>query len=368
MIHNDSRSELAFLDDQPAMDVERWCNTELGITDMRLVAAGEWTAELASLPEDIRALLPVPSWCWVVLPWRRLVARIPDPDTYWAIITSRNYLIISRSEQWTLRNATVLIAGLSTGRAVAGQLARLGIGSFVLADPDVIAPSNFNRLPGSGLADLGLPKSLSVARELWELNPYIQVADCTEFLDRESTGRILEEHGVEVIVEMVDNIDAKVSLRQAARQYGVPVVMATDMDWQPFVDIEQPDQPLFNGRLSSDEITDLANSSTSFELKTRLAMRVMGLDTWPVRSLLSGELAAAGLVRFWSQIIPSSAAAAALASRAVFDILRGNRDLPLRATISLRDPFGTGDPIDDNEGLVVELRKGGFHFPQDVVS
>lgn len=45
-----------------------------------------------------------------------------------------------------------------TGSAVIEQLARLGVGSLTLVDPDVVTASNLTRIYGSGEADVGLPK------------------------------------------------------------------------------------------------------------------------------------------------------------------------------------------------------------------
>ncbi len=350
-------SGVTFVDDLPPSDVPAWCERELALAAVRtIVADATWEGEVASLPADVLDFLGDISWRWVVYPWRRVAVRIPDAATYWAVVTSRNYPIVTRIEQTRLRQSTVLLAGLSTGRAVAQQLARLGVGTFVLADADRMAASNFNRLLGAGLADLDLPKVVSVARELSELNPYIRVVEHAEFLDASSTQRLLDEHSVDVIVEMIDNVDAKIAIRRAARARGLTVVMATDMDWEPYIDIEEPSRPLFNGRLDDAEVEMLADPATDFRVKTDLVMRFMGLERWAERSMLSGQLASQGLVRFWSQTAPAAATAGALATRAVFDLLRGSQDLPARATVSLRDPIGTIDPIDESEPLVVELR------------
>lgn len=349
--------EAVFLDDLEPVEVVAWAEQRFGFSDLEIVQRPDiWDEEIASIPDDVQKTLGSIEWRWIIYPWRRMAVRIPTEEAYWAIVTSRNYPIVSRVEQATMRQATALVIGLSTGRAVAQQLARLGVGRFVLADADIMAPSNFNRLLGSGLADLGLPKVTSVGRELLELNPYLQVVEQAIFVDQETCEQLITEHGVDVIIEMIDNVDAKVGVRRAARKHGLPVVMATDMDWDPYIDIESPTAPIFNGRLTDSEITELTDPATDFQNKTRLVMQFMGLDSWADRSMLSGQLAGEGLVRFWSQTAPAAATAGALAARAVFDILRGNHSLPKRAGVSLRDPLKTSDPVDETEPLVVELR------------
>lgn len=354
---NTTTTAVHFLHDMPPDEVTPWCQRELGLPNVRTEAASQvWDEEIASLPRDIAGTLSLTRWQWVVYPWRSLAVRIPDEDTYWAVVTSRNYPIITRAEQQRMRTATVLLAGLSTGRAVAQQLSRLGVGSFVIADADHMSVSNFNRLLGAGLADLGLPKVVSVSRELRELNPYLTVVEHSAFLDLASTEELLDTHGVDVIVEMIDNVDAKLAIRHAARARDLTVVMATDMDWDPFIDIEEPNRALFNGRLDDHEIELFADPATDFQTKTSLVMRFMALEHWAERSQLSGQLASQGLVGFWSQTAPAAAVAGALAARAVFDLLRGNTNLPPRAGLSLRDPIGTTDPVDESEPLVTDLR------------
>ena len=59
------------------------------------------------------------------------------------------------------------IVGCSgTGSIVIEQLARLGVGAFVLADPDIIEAKNLNRIPNSTLedADRRTPKVLVAKR------------------------------------------------------------------------------------------------------------------------------------------------------------------------------------------------------------
>lgn len=334
----------------------RWCERLLGEAPRVIDRPGAWEADLRSLPADILADLPVePVWEWVLLPWIGAVIRIPEEAVFWAIVTSRNYPIISRREQSALRAASVVVVGLSVGRSVAQQLARIGVGHLVLADADTVAASNLNRMIGSGVHEVGVAKTVSLARELAQLNPYLRVHPHTDFVDAAGLEAIVGHRRPDVIVEMIDNVAAKVEVREVARRHGIPVVMATDMDWDPFIDIEMPQAPIFNGRLAPPEVEQLRDPAVDFATKTRLVMKFMALDAWAPRSLLSGTLARAGLISYWSQTAPSAVTAGALVSRAVLDLVRGRTDMPERVAASLRGPFGAPDEIEHGEPLVMRL-------------
>jgi molybdopterin/thiamine biosynthesis adenylyltransferase len=315
-----------------------------------------WAQELSELPADVTSRLPAEElWAWAVYPWLRAAVAVPSEQTLYDVLTSRNYPIVSRQEQQLLHNSHVIVIGLSTGRAVAQQVARIGVGSIHLADADHLAPSNTNRLVGTRLTDMGITKVASTARELLEYNPYLKVTSQASFIDGGALDAHLRNHKTAVVIEMIDSFPAKVQIRRASRAHGVPVVMPTDMDWDPMVDVDFPDAPMFGGRLSDADIAAVESPTTGFAEKTEIAMRFMALPHWAPRSFLSGQLARHGLVPFWSQTIPAVSVGAAAAARAVFDIVRGARSPVDRVVLSIRDGYGTKDPLDEGETLFKQL-------------
>ena len=72
-----------------------------------------------------------------------------------------------------IKGATVGIAGLGgLGSAVAVALARIGVGRLILADFDIVEPSNLNRQQYF-IDQLGLPKSAALEANLKRINPYV---------------------------------------------------------------------------------------------------------------------------------------------------------------------------------------------------
>lgn len=128
-----------------------------------------------------------------------------------------------------IKAATVGIAGCGgLGSAIAVALARIGVGRLILADFDVVEPSNLNRQQYF-VDQIGLPKVLALRDNLARINPYVRVTAHNERLTPEN---IPERFGaVEVMVEAFDAADQKAMLAQTflSEVPGRPLVMGSGM-------------------------------------------------------------------------------------------------------------------------------------------
>ena len=127
------------------------------------------------------------------------------------------------------RRATVGIAGLGgLGSAVAVALARTGVGTLVLADFDVVEPSNLNRQQYF-VDQLGRPKTEALAESLRRINPYVRLATHAVRLTPENVPAIFRD--VDVLVEAFDRADQKAMLLDAftAAFPDRPLVMASGL-------------------------------------------------------------------------------------------------------------------------------------------
>lgn len=82
---------------------------------------------------------------------------------------------------WLLKRTRVAIVGLCGGGShVTQQLAHLGVGHFVLCDPDVVEDSNLNRMVGASSVDAeeGHGKAKVIAARIMAVNPGAQVLVC----------------------------------------------------------------------------------------------------------------------------------------------------------------------------------------------
>lgn len=93
----------------------------------------------------------------------------------------RNRGLISPEEQEQLRHARVAIAGLGgIGGIDVVTLARLGIGAFTIADPDVFDVGNTNRQYGASFSTVGRSKAEVMANIVRDINPQVDLRIFTE--------------------------------------------------------------------------------------------------------------------------------------------------------------------------------------------
>jgi sulfur carrier protein ThiS adenylyltransferase len=109
-----------------------------------------------------------------------------------------------------IKRSVVGIAGLGgLGSTVAIALARIGAGTLILIDFDVVEPSNLNRQQYF-LHQLGMPKVEALHEIISKINPYVKIRPHHERLDRNNVERLLKE--ADVVVEAFDRADQKAML------------------------------------------------------------------------------------------------------------------------------------------------------------
>jgi sulfur carrier protein ThiS adenylyltransferase len=147
--------------------------------------------------------------------------EIPPPEELEALMASRHTPGVHEK----IKGATVGIAGLGgLGSAIAVALARIGVGRLILADFDVVEPSNLNRQQYF-IDQLGLTKTDALVANLNRINPYVQYeAHCVR-VTPENMAELFGE--VDVMVEAFDRADQKAMLLQSFK--GAPVVAASGL-------------------------------------------------------------------------------------------------------------------------------------------
>jgi sulfur carrier protein ThiS adenylyltransferase len=109
-----------------------------------------------------------------------------------------------------MRRGIVGIAGLGgLGSNAAVALARMGVGSLILADFDVVEPSNLNRQQYF-IEHIGAYKTDALMDILTKINPYIRVETHRVMLTAENIPVIFRK--AKVILECFDGADQKVML------------------------------------------------------------------------------------------------------------------------------------------------------------
>ncbi|MFJ6793583.1 Rv1355c family protein [Streptomyces sp. NPDC091268] len=317
-----------------------------------------WRPDEGELTAAVEAHLggrpPLEYGTWVWYPWSGRLAHVLPEREYRELRHSRNQYKITGAEQAELGGRTIAVAGLSVGAASAFTLAQEGVGSrFRLADFDRLSLSNLNRLRAS-VTDIGLPKVVIAARQMYEIDPYLDIDVWPEGLTEDNVDAFLTggEGGggrADLFIEECDDLYIKVFARERARAHGIAVLMETNE--RGMLDVErfdlEPDRPVLHGLLDGVAAADL--KGLPVREKVPHVMRILGpenlsprmapslmeightLSSWPqlasgvalgaavltdaARRVLLGQFTGSGrffvdlaeLVRDWTQVRPALA-------------------------------------------------------------
>ena len=143
---------------------------------------------------------------------------------------SRNRGLISAEEQIRLRNSRVAIPGMGgVGGLHLVTLARLGIGKFTIADPDVFECVNANRQYGATSDSAGRSK-VDVMKEIAKkINPEIEITTLNGKVNSSNADDFLQ--GCDILVDGIDlyAIDARRHVFKRAAANNIPAVTAGPM-------------------------------------------------------------------------------------------------------------------------------------------
>lgn len=191
---------------------------------------------------------------WFYFPWSHTLTHVFTEAMLVELKTGRNRFLITAEEQRGFYDSTIAIFGMSVGSHVALTIALTGGAKHItLADPDEISGSNLNRIR-AGFTAVGLPKVYSVARQIYEMNPYADVVVYREGVTEENLPKILTRNGkIDLLIEEMDNPYLKIRARELTKKLKIPVIMAADNGDNIIVDIERYDTtknlPLLHGIL-----------------------------------------------------------------------------------------------------------------------
>ncbi len=135
---------------------------------------------------------------------------VPTPEKLDALLAARH----TPRVHVKLKNASVGIAGCGgLGSTVALALARAGVGQLILADFDVVEPSNLNRQQYY-IDQIGMLKVEALKATIARVNPAVRVETWGEKLVPGTVASVFG--GVDVLVEAFDRADQKAMLVDAA--------------------------------------------------------------------------------------------------------------------------------------------------------
>lgn len=130
---------------------------------------------------------------------------------------------IGAEGQRKLARGHVAIVGCgATGSALAGLLARAGVGTLRIIDRDYVEPSNLQRqsLFDESDAAESLPKAVAAARKISAFNSHIAVETKVEDLVPANIEALLE--GMDLILDGTDNFETRYLINDYAVDRGLP--------------------------------------------------------------------------------------------------------------------------------------------------
>ena len=148
----------------------------------------------------------------------------------------RNLGFLSQVEQSQLENATVSIAGVGgDGALLAVELARMGVGSFRLADPDPFEIENTNRQAVCSEATVGINKAVAVGDYLTSINPNISIELYKEGINSDNSREFVSGSSL-VIDETEFTLHVLgIMLARQAREHKIPVLTALNIGFGAIV-------------------------------------------------------------------------------------------------------------------------------------
>ena len=218
---------------------------------------------------------------WVHYPWLNKLIHVLNENEFIEVRTNRNQNKITKEEQAILKSKKIGIIGLSVGKAIALTIAMERIcGELVIADFDVIELSNLNRIQ-TGVQNFGVKKTIVVAREIAEIDPYFKVTCLHDGLTEENANIFFTQNGkLDICIEVCDGLFSKIFSREIAKKLRIPVVMNSSD--RGTTDIERfdldPNLPILHGMIDHLDLNALKKAKTNEE-KIPFLLAMLGPKT-----------------------------------------------------------------------------------------
>lgn len=225
---------------------------------------------------------------WVYYPWNQKLVHLLDEEEFIEVRTNRNCYKITREEQHKLRTKKIGIVGLSVGQSIALTMAMERIcGELRLADFDTAELSNLNRIR-TGVHNLGVNKTVIAAREIAEIDPFLNVKIFNDGLHAGNMDEFFSDGGkLDLFIEVCDGIDIKLESRFKARELQIPVVM--DTNDRGMLDVErfdtEPGRSILHGFV--DTFIENDKITVTDENRMRVVMAILTFDSLSERMKLS---------------------------------------------------------------------------------
>lgn len=151
----------------------------------------------------------------------------------------RNRKAMSVHDQLTLFRSSVAVIGCGgLGGYVVEELARLGVGSLVVVDPDLFEEHNLNRQLYSSPENLGTAKVEAAVKRIAEINPAVNLVPLQSAFSLENGAALLA--GCGIAVDALDSIQVRLELADVCSALNIPLVHGAIAGWFGHVTTQFP--------------------------------------------------------------------------------------------------------------------------------
>jgi tRNA A37 threonylcarbamoyladenosine dehydratase/nitroreductase len=288
---------------------------------------------------------------WVHYPWSNKLVHILDEQEFVTVRTNRNKHKITDKEQQILSTKKIGVIGLSVGQSVSLTLAmERGFGELRIADFDELDLSNINRIR-TGVQNIGIKKTVIVAREIAEIDPYLNVVCFDSGITDENMLSFLTDNGkLDLLIDECDSFDIKISVREVAKQLQIPVLM--EGSDRGTIDIErfdlEPDRAILHGMVDHLDMKKFKDLKT-FDEKVPYIAAVTGFETLSPRMKASAvELMSS--ISTWPQLASAvtfgGGVSADLSRKILLDLLQVSGRYFLDLDEMITNPAPTNNAVD----------------------
>lgn len=137
---------------------------------------------------------------------------------------SRMELLVGQEKMQELRKARIAVFGLGgVGSYVVEALARCGVGSLILVDPDRVSLTNINRQLYALQSTIGKQKTEIAKMRVQDICNEIIVHTYDTFFNEETAG-LFDFSSYDYVVDAIDTVSSKLLLIEMAKKAEVPVI------------------------------------------------------------------------------------------------------------------------------------------------
>jgi molybdopterin/thiamine biosynthesis adenylyltransferase len=143
---------------------------------------------------------------------------------------SRNYGFMNEAEQEAILRSSVAIAGVGgDGFQLGLKLARMGVASFDIADPEVFEPENSNRVPGASTSTYGLKKAEVFSEQVHDINPDASVRIYGEGVTEDNVSEFMHRATLVFDESELTYLQIGTAIAREARRRQIPDIMVMNI-------------------------------------------------------------------------------------------------------------------------------------------